>query len=307
MRLATTRSNGPGARRQRALPRPEATGDPVAPRVGERRLDGDRVGVDADERAGAQQPGGDREDPRSAADVEEPDGAGGGRPRARGRSGGRPGPPAGPPTSSPSSAQRSMPARQRRVVGWSPVPKAIPGSMAITTSPGCRRWRRQVGRMTIRRPIRSTPTWRFQAVGPVGLVDDLRPQLPDLPQPEGLEVAQRPVHLAGRAPGGRRVARREVGPHGGRRRRVDRGAEPFVDEREPGLDAHAARGDAGQDLADRLDGLRVAGDRQLEPGAVAGAPAGGRVGPGAHPRASLIRSKTPPLPAPTFVSPEAAA
>ena len=69
-----------------------------------------------------------------------------------------------PRASRPSSAQRSMPARQSRVVGCRPVPNAIPGSSAMTMSPGRRRWRRHVGRMTIRRPIRRTPTWRFQAV-----------------------------------------------------------------------------------------------------------------------------------------------
>ena len=39
----------------------------------------------------------------------------------------------------------------------------MPGSSDRTTSPGCRRWRRQVGRMTSRRPIRSTGKWLFQA------------------------------------------------------------------------------------------------------------------------------------------------
>ena len=63
-----------------------------------------------------------------------------------------------------SSATRSRAARQRRVVGCSPVPKAIPGSRAMTTSPCRRRWRRQVGRMTSRRPTRRTGKWAFQAV-----------------------------------------------------------------------------------------------------------------------------------------------
>ncbi len=43
------------------------------------------------------------------------------------------------PSMMPSSDQRSMPARHSRVVGWSPVPKAMPGSSARTTSPGCAR------------------------------------------------------------------------------------------------------------------------------------------------------------------------
>src|SRR5215210_395938 len=63
----------------------------------------------------------------------------------------------------PASALPSSAARQRRVVGCSPVPNAIPGSSSRTTSPGSARWRRQVGRMTIRRPIRSTGKCSFHA------------------------------------------------------------------------------------------------------------------------------------------------
>jgi hypothetical protein len=125
--------------------------------------------------------------------------------------------------------------------------------------------------------------------GPVGLVDDLRPQLPDLPQPEGLEVAEGAIHLVPRTPGGPRVARGQVGPDRRRRRRVDRRDEPFVDEREPRLDAHAPRGDAGEDLADRLDRLRIARHRQLEPGAGASKPAGDR---GAGARGARVSHRT---------------
>ena len=59
------------------------------------------------------------EDPRAAADVEDADA--GARPDRRKR---------------PSSAQRSIPARHSRVVGWRPVPNAMPGSSARTTSRG---------------------------------------------------------------------------------------------------------------------------------------------------------------------------
>ena len=79
--------------------------------------------------------------PRAAADVED----------ARRRRG-RPGPPA------PRCA-----ARHSRVVGWRPVPNAIPGSSAMTTSSGAARCRRQVGRMTSRRPTRRTGKCAFQA------------------------------------------------------------------------------------------------------------------------------------------------
>ena len=72
-------------------------------------------------------------------------------------------PPALPPARSPRSASDSSAARHSRVVGWRPVPNAIPGSSASTTSSGCRRWRRQVGRITIRRPTRSTGKCAFQA------------------------------------------------------------------------------------------------------------------------------------------------
>ncbi len=68
------------------------------------------------------------------------------------------------PSSRPASASRSRPTRQSRVVGWRPVPKAMPGSSAMTTSSATARCRRQVGRMTIRRPSRRTGKWRFQAL-----------------------------------------------------------------------------------------------------------------------------------------------
>ena len=60
------------ARRQRLPARAsQAADEPVAPGVRRRRLDGDRVGVDAEGRPRAELERGDRQDPRAAADVED--------------------------------------------------------------------------------------------------------------------------------------------------------------------------------------------------------------------------------------------
>ena len=67
------------------------------------------------------------------------------------------------PSMAPSSASDSSAARHSRVVGWRPVPNAMPGSSARTTSSGWRRCRRQVGRITSRRPTRRTGKCAFQA------------------------------------------------------------------------------------------------------------------------------------------------
>ena len=67
------------------------------------------------------------------------------------------------PSTPPRSASCSSAARQSRVVGCSPVPNAIPGSRARTTSPSAARCRRQVGRITSRRPTRSTGKCRFHS------------------------------------------------------------------------------------------------------------------------------------------------
>lgn len=45
-------------------------------------------------------------------------------------------------------------ARQRRVVSWVPVPKAMPGSSRIITSPGSREQLSQEGQMTMCSPTR---------------------------------------------------------------------------------------------------------------------------------------------------------
>ena len=142
MRLASTTSKARLAGRQAALAGTDAAAQPVAPGVGERRLDRDRVRVDAERRTRHRACScGDRQDPRPAADVED---AGAGRaarrpPAARARRG----------TAGSSDADRSRTpspdrgrARRRRVRA---------------------RWRRQVGRITSRRPTRRTGKNAFHA------------------------------------------------------------------------------------------------------------------------------------------------
>ena len=59
------------AAREAPEARPKPAGEPVAPGVGDRRLDGDRIRVDP-ERCGRPEPeGGDGQDPRAAPDVED--------------------------------------------------------------------------------------------------------------------------------------------------------------------------------------------------------------------------------------------
>ena len=67
------------------------------------------------------------------------------------------------PSRLPRSVASSSADRHSLVVGCSPVPNAIPGSRARTMSSGAARWRRQVGRITMRRPTRSTGKCAFQA------------------------------------------------------------------------------------------------------------------------------------------------
>ena len=113
---------------------------------------------------------------------------------------------------------------------------------------------------------------RLPRLGPVGLVDDPRPQLADRPQAERLEVPERLGDL-----GARRIAAPGRAPARGANRRwpgrIDARAEPLVDQLEPRLDARPAGRDAAEDLADRLDGLGIRLDRELEPGRPRLAPA----------------------------------
>ena len=190
MRLARTTSKAGSPLGRLPVAGAQAARERVAPGVGRGRLDGDRVGVHAERRRGAELERGDGQDPRAAADVEDAR-------VGRGRRG-RPPPRAA--------------ARHSRVVGWSPVPNAIPGSSARTTSSG------RASVASPGRPDDEPPAdahdreVRLPGVGPVGLVDEPRPQLADRPQPERLEMAERRrrprpprgPRRPGREPGGRR-------------------------------------------------------------------------------------------------------
>ena len=137
------RGRGRTARRPwAALPARAATRTPLRPAFWS--VDSTAMGSVSMARdlAGSEQAGRDREDARSRADVED-----------RGAT-----------HAAPPSSQRSSPARQSLVVGCRPVPKAMPGSSATTMSPGTASWSRQVGLMTMRRPIRRTGKCSFQAV-----------------------------------------------------------------------------------------------------------------------------------------------
>ncbi len=195
----------------------------------------------------------------------------------------------------PRSARSSRAARHRRVVGWSPVPKAIPGSRASTTSPGRRRCRRQVGRTTNRRPIRMDREVRLPGLGPVRLVHQPRPELADRPQPEGLQVPERLVHDRRRALGRGPIAGRQVGADDRRPGRIDPCPEALVGQLEAGLHGRPAGRRAAEDLADGLDRLDVRLDGKLQPRAVPastrprpGSPAAARPQP--QPSASSNRS-----------------
>ena len=87
---------------------------------------------------------------------------------------------------------------------------------------------------------------RLPGLGPVLLVDDPGPQLADGPQPERLEVAERFGDLGGGGLGRGRVARGHVPADDGRPRRIDPRAEPFVDEVERGLHGRARRSPPGR-------------------------------------------------------------
>ncbi len=197
------------------------------------------------------------------------------------------------PPSVPASASASTPARHSRVVGCNPVPNAIPGSSARTTSSGARRWRRQVGRITRRRPIRMTGKYAFQASAQSASWTIAGPQFADRAQAERLEVPQRLGHLEHGLVRRGTIAGRHVRAHGRRPGQVQPRAESLLDQLEGRFDGCPAGCRSAQDLADGLDGLDVGLDRQLEPGArlgVAGRSAS--VGPLTHPSLSL--SSNPP-------------
>ena len=135
---------------------------------------------------------------------------------------------------------------------------------------------------------------RLPCLGPVRLVDDARPQLPDRPQPERLEMAEGGGDLGDGRVRGRAVPRRQVCPDDRGPARVEPGAEALIDQFEGGLDRRATLRRPTEDLADGLDGLDVGLDRQLEPGAGVGARRG-RPGP-AQPSPSFSSSPPPPCP-----------
>ena len=245
MRLASTTSNGGLARRQAARRAPGSAG---------------RAGSGARSRAS----------PRRRS----------GRCRRRGPAPRRAGPPRWPGSRSRSRrrgrarrrARRdrraaSSAARHSRVVGWRPVPNAIPGSSARTTSSGCAPVPAPGRPDDDPPPDAQDREVRLPGLGPVGLVDDARPELADRPQPERLEVAERLGDLGDGALGGGGIAGRQVGPDRRRPGRVDARAEALVDEVEGRLDGRAAGRDPAEDLADGLDRLDVGLDRELEPGA----------------------------------------
>ena len=126
--------------------------------------------------------------------------------------------------------------------------------------------------MTSRRPIRRTGKWAFQAWAQSA---SWTTDTSSSPIGRRLNAWRWPSACAGLAdgqPGGGPIAAGQVGPDDRRLVRVDPRAEALVDQLEARLDAGPARGEARQDLADRLDRLEVGPDRQLDPG-VAGAQA----------------------------------
>ena len=159
--------------------------------------------------------------------------------------------------------------------------------------PGWRRWRRHVGRMTSRRPTRSTWNWVFHASAqsasrtirvvssPIGR-NPKACRWPSATSPLRWPFGRRRIE-----PG--RYARTIAGLLG-----IDDGTEPLIGQPEARLDAGPARREPGQDLADRLDGLDVGGDRKLKPrpssprsgGSAASAAAIAPRGPGCRARAA---------------------
>ena len=124
-------------------------------------------------------------------------------------------------------------ARHSRVVGWRPVPNAMPGSSARTSSSATALWRRHVGRMTSRRPTAapgSRPS-RHWPSRPRGRSGSAARRSAAARTPAGGRARRRPMpprprRPRGRGPGGRhgpwpaasgRPARRAP-PRPGRRR-----------------------------------------------------------------------------------------
>ena len=213
-------------------------------RVGCRRLDRDRVRVDADGARGSQLEGGDGQDPRPAPDIED---ARAGEDPAIGEL-------LDPGQAQPRRRMQPGPERHPRVereddvAGLAPV--ASPGRS--DDQPPSDAHDREVG---------------LPGIGPVGLLDDPRPQLADRSQPERLEMAERLGDLCHGPVGSGPVACRDVGADDRRPARIEPRAQALVDELERGLHRGPTRRRPPEDLADGLDRLDVGLDRQLEPGA----------------------------------------
>ena len=167
-----------------------------------------------------------------------------------------------------------------------------PGSSARTTSSGARRWRRQVGRMTSRRPMRMTGKYAFHASAQSASWTTRVRSSPIGRSPNACRCPSAVATSATARSVGRTVARRQVCPDGRRPGRVHPRAEAFVDELECGLDRGPAGRRAAEDLADRLDRLDVRLDRELEPGAGSSLRAAGV----AQPSPSFSSSPPPPCP-----------
>ena len=154
--------------RQAPVPGIDPPTEAVPPRVGQRGLDRDRVGVEPERAVRPELERGDGEDARPTADVEHA--------RAPQTAVGRPAARAPPGTAGSSDGARSR--------------RPCPGSSARTTSSGRARWRRQVGPDDQPPADAQDREMRLPGLGPVGFVDDAGPQLADRAQPERLQVAE---------------------------------------------------------------------------------------------------------------------
>ena len=104
-------------------------------------------------------------------------------------------------------------------------------------------------------------------LGPVLLPNEPSLQRSDRTQAERLQVAQRCCGVVDRLPDGGRVETGQIGPHHRRQGGIDDCAQALVAEREAGFHARSAGSKPGEDLADRLHGFDIGGDRKLDPDA----------------------------------------
>ena len=190
-------------------------------------------------RASHRADGGDREDPRAAADVE----------RAAERSPVR-------------ALLERLEAQPRRRVEpgperhpWIEVDDHLVAGASMRASSAC---------TTSRRPTWSTWKCSFHASAQSASSTNRVWSSPIGRSPNAWRwpsASRRSRRRARRRP----VASRHVGANRRGPARVDPRAKPVVDELEAGLDARPTRRHAGEDLADRLDGLGIRLDRELQP------------------------------------------